>query len=142
MVNLNLLLAHCINSFPGPDNSYITEGPHASAFSARAGKTHYLGQPIPSGHIWQARDSILQTMIKRAQDAIAPYADPAVGLPDPSFILQLPDEVYSGSNLYAVQKTFTGPFQFDVFFDSASATQKLTCQFSLLCNICEALTCL
>ncbi|KAK0197344.1 glycoside hydrolase [Armillaria mellea] len=110
----------------GPDNTYITEGPHASSFSARAGKTHYLGQPIPTGHIWQARDSILQTMIKRAQDVIAPYADPAVGLPDPSFILQLPDEVYSGSTLYAIQKTFTGPFQFDVFFDSASATQKLT----------------
>lgn len=109
-----------------PDNSYITEGPHASAFSARAGKTHYLGQPIPTGHIWQARDSILQAMIKRAQDVIAPYADPAVGLPDPSFILQLPDEVYSGSNLYAIQKTFKGPFQFDVFFDSASLTQKLT----------------
>ncbi len=37
------------------------------------------------------------------------------------------------------RRRLRGPFQFDVFFDSASATQKLTCQFSLLCNICEAL---
>lgn len=47
--------------------------------------------------------------------------------PDPSFVLQLADEVYMGSNLYAIQKSFEGEFQFDVFFESASSKQKLSC---------------
>lgn len=46
--------------------------------------------------------------------------------PDPSFVLQLPDEIYTGSNLFAVQKSFEGEFQFDIFFESASAKQKLS----------------
>lgn len=57
-----------------------------------------------------------------------PYEDPTLIPPDPAFVLQLPDEVLTGSNLYAVQKMFDGPFSFDIFFESASAKQKLTCQ--------------
>jgi len=67
----------------------------------------------------------LQTIIKRAQDILTSYKDPVTGPPDPSFVLQLPDEVYTGSNLYAIQKSFDGKFQFDVFFESASSKQKL-----------------
>lgn len=66
--------------------------------------------------------------MKRAQEVIAPYRDPAAGIPDPSFVLQLPDEIYSGSNLYAVQKSFDGEFQFDVFYESASSKQTLSCE--------------
>lgn len=62
----------------------------------------------------------------RARPIIAPYQDPTVGAPDPSFILQLPDENAINSNLFAVQKFFDGPFQFDVYFDSASVKQNLT----------------
>lgn len=69
-------------------------------------------------------------IFKRASAILEPYrgAQAAPGVPDPSFVLQLADEVYFGSNLYAVQKTFEGEFQFDVFFESASAKQKLTCK--------------
>ena len=63
-------------------------------------------------------------MIRHAQDIIKSYTDPQRGYPDPAFIFQLPDEIYSGSNLYAVQKHFDGPFQFDVFFESGK--QKLS----------------
>lgn len=72
-------------------------------------------------------DVLMQAILKHAQEAITPYQDPSKGLPDPSFVLQLPDEVYSGSNLYAVQKSFDGEFQFDVFFDSGGVKQKLSC---------------
>lgn len=68
----------------------------------------------------------MQSMIKRAQEILTPYKD--IGFPDPSFVLQLPDEVYTGSNLYAIQKSFEGEFQFDVFFESASSKQKLSCK--------------
>ncbi|KAJ7581002.1 glycoside hydrolase [Mycena floridula] len=108
----------------GPDNVAITEGPHAAAFQARIGKTHFLGQPVPSGSIWQAKEVILQSIIKRAQDIVNPYKD--IGPPEPAFVLQLPDEIYTGSNLIAIQKSFTGEFQFDIFFESASSKQKLS----------------
>jgi len=43
------------NLFAGPSNTAVTEGPHASAFEERIGKTHYVGQPVPPGNIWQAK---------------------------------------------------------------------------------------
>lgn len=73
-------------------------------------------------------EHLMNTILKHAQEAIAPYQDPAGGAPDPSFVLQFPDEVYTSSNLYAVQKLFEGEFQFDVFFESGSNKQKLNCK--------------
>jgi mannosyl-oligosaccharide glucosidase len=67
----------------------------------------------------------MQNLATHARTVLAPYQDPSAGPPDPSFTIQLNDEVLSGSNLYAVQKTFNGPFSFDVFFESASAGKKL-----------------
>ncbi|KAJ7470519.1 glycoside hydrolase [Mycena latifolia] len=110
----------------GPDNTPTTRGNHADKFEERIGKTHFFGQPVPQGGIWQAKELILQNIIKRAQEIILPYRDATAGPPDPSFVLQLPDEIYTGSNLYAVQKSFDGEFQFDVFFESASSKQKLS----------------
>ncbi|KAJ8482276.1 hypothetical protein ONZ51_g5462 [Trametes cubensis] len=110
----------------GPHNTLITEGSYASDFQHRLGKTHYLGARVPPGQVWQAKDIIQNTIVKAAQEAIASYKDGAKGYPDPAFVYQLPDEAYTGSNLFAVQKHYDGPFQFDVFFESASAKQKLS----------------
>lgn len=74
----------------------------------------------------------MNVLINRAQGILSPYREPQSVPPDPSFVLQLPDEVYTGSNLYAVQKSFEGEFQFDVFFDSASTKQKLSSKASSL----------
>ena len=68
----------------------------------------------------------MQPIMKYATEAIEPYKDGSRGYPDPSFIFQLPDEINFGSNLYAVQKHYDGPFQFDVFFESAK--KKLSCK--------------
>ena len=77
-------------------------------------------------------ETIMKSIIEHGQAAVAPYQDSPLGVPDPSFVLQLPDEVYTGSNLYAVQKFFDGPFQFDIYFDSGSVKQKLTCKRTFL----------
>ena len=134
---------------PGPNNTAVTEGPHADEFRKRLGKTHFVGQMIPSGHIWRAKgevmcsvaaifltmhapDYISKSLIERAQEIITPYQDSTKGPPPhPSFVLQLPDEVYLGSNLFAFQKSFDGPFHFDIFFESASSKQKLSCTSSV-----------
>lgn len=73
---------------------------------------------------------ILGSIVNYAKELLKPYEDPTLTPPDPSFVLQLPNEVLTGSNLYAVQKIYQGPFQFDVFFESSSAKQKLSCSSS------------
>ncbi|KAI0933864.1 hypothetical protein AcV5_005895 [Taiwanofungus camphoratus] len=110
----------------GPDNDAVTTGPFSSAFAHRIGKTHFAGLRAAPGDMWQAKDYILRNILEYARNALEPHKDSTSGLPDPSFILQLSDELYSASNLYAVQKFFDGPFQFDVFFESASAKHKLS----------------
>lgn len=137
------------NSASGDENHAVTSGPHADVFRARLEKTHFIGRPIKAGEMWQARrkssflsqvlcsefnwvicctETIIKSIIEHGQVAVAPYQGSSLGIPDPSFILQLPDDVYTGSNFYAVQKSFDGPFQFDIYFDSGSVKQKLTCE--------------
>lgn len=68
----------------------------------------------------------MQAIMRNAQTALAPYKDPSVGAPDPSFVLLLPDETASESNLLGFQKSFEGPFQFDIIFESTSANHRLS----------------
>ncbi|KAF9484872.1 glycoside hydrolase [Pholiota conissans] len=110
------------------DNKHVVQGAHADSFKDRIGKTHYVGLPVKPGDIWQANQYLLRSIIERARPMIQEYQDPTTGAPDPSFLLQLPDEAGIGSNLFGVQKSFDGPFQFDVYFDSASVKQELTAQ--------------
>jgi mannosyl-oligosaccharide glucosidase len=70
-------------------------------------------------------EMILQNIITQARAVIEPYQSTPASVPDPSFALQLNDEILSGSNLFAIQKTFDGAFSFDVYFESASAGHKL-----------------
>ena len=74
-------------------------------------------------------DYIVGSIVSHAKEALGPFQDPAIIPPDPSFVLQLPGEILAGSTLYAVQKTFDGPFQFDVFYESTSSKQKLSCMY-------------
>lgn len=77
----------------------------------------------------RSQEHILQDIIKHGTEAIGPWKDHPEGPPDPSFVYQLSDEILSGSTLYAIQKLFDGPFSFDIFFESAGAKQKLSCEF-------------
>ncbi|CAE7193650.1 unnamed protein product [Rhizoctonia solani] len=110
----------------GSDNTYITEGAHAEAFTRTAGKTHVVGAVVQPGQVWQAKDILLKNIIDHATTVIKPYNEDKQNPPDPAFVLALEDEVRSGSNLYAVQKTFNGPFSFDVYYQSGSAEATVT----------------
>lgn len=72
-------------------------------------------------------DAIMPKILEGAQASVNFYQQSEQEPPDPSFVLHLPNEVYSESNLFAVQKLFDGKFQFDIFFESGSAKQKLDC---------------
>ncbi|KAN0141302.1 Glycoside hydrolase [Lactarius tabidus] len=103
----------------GPNNEAFSDGPFADAFAQRIGKTHYSGFRVPPGSVWQAKEFISQQLGNNAGKAVEGITD-VNQAPDPSFTLQLSDETYSGSNLFAIQKFFDGKFQFDVFFESRS----------------------
>ncbi|TFL06922.1 glycoside hydrolase [Pterulicium gracile] len=107
------------------ENEPITTGPMASKFTERIGKTHFLGRHMEQGKVWTARETILENIISHASPILKEYQDPKASPPDPAFTLQLSDETYSNSNLYAIQKFFEGSFQFDVLYDSGSSNQKL-----------------
>lgn len=47
---------------PGPNNQAVTWGPHAHGFQDRIGKTHFIGRPVKSGDIWQAKGKELQVL--------------------------------------------------------------------------------
>lgn len=68
----------------------------------------------------------MKNIVDHAREAVEPYREPGADVPDPSHVLQLSDDVYINSNLFAVQKSFEGEFQFDVFFESASSKQTLS----------------
>lgn len=71
----------------------------------------------------------MERMLAHAKAGLAPYQEnKGQAPPDPSFVLQFPDEVDEGATLYGVQKSFDGPFQFDVFYESASGKHSLTCK--------------
>ncbi|KIK79717.1 glycoside hydrolase family 63 protein [Paxillus rubicundulus Ve08.2h10] len=108
----------------GFDNRALTTGPHSEVFADRLGKSHFVGLRVDPGQVWTAKEFIMQSLLKRAGPIAEQYRQ-AEHAPDPSFVLQLPDETVTASNLFAVQKLFDGEFEFDVFFESSSASQKL-----------------
>ena len=144
VTHAELIFLDDVNILSGPENRAVEFGRHSSDFEDRIGKTHYVGRRLGAEEVWQAKgmnyeslfwavsiclhkEHILKEIVDRAREAIQPYRAPEAGLPHPSWILQLPDDIYTGSNLFAYQKSFDGPFQFDVFYESASAKQKLSC---------------
>ncbi|CAA7265444.1 unnamed protein product [Cyclocybe aegerita] len=115
-----------IRIFDSIDNRAVLGGPHVETFRKRLGRAHFIGRSINPGDVWKAKAHIMGALMERGRQVIAPYQDPNVGAPDPSFVLQLPDDVHTNSNLFAVQKFFDGAFQFDVLFDSGSSKQMLS----------------
>lgn len=69
----------------------------------------------------------MQSIVTGANREIPKY--PEGPAPEPAFILTLPNEVYNGASLFAVQKSFEGEFSFDVYYD-APGVKKLDCGFT------------
>jgi mannosyl-oligosaccharide glucosidase len=113
----------------------------------------------PPGQVWQAKgwvsahklsiftylqtvvDILLKNIIDHATTVIKPFNEDKQNPPDPAFVLELEDEVLSGSNLYAIQKTFNGPFSFDVYYQSGSAGTKLDGTIIILAHTCLYANC-
>lgn len=86
----------------------------SSSFSSHA-DVSYAAVPVPVGSIWQAKEAILQQLLKSAQETLASYGQGGP-FPDPATVLHLPDDVYTSASLWAIQLNFDGPFEFDISF--------------------------
>ncbi|KAF9792420.1 glycoside hydrolase [Thelephora terrestris] len=108
----------------GPGNVYVDE---ASRIGDAVGRTSFAGYRVEPGNVWQAKKYIMDQIFARTGEILEPFRsqENKGKVPSPSFTLQVSNNVQPGSNLFAVQKTFSGPFQFDVFYESASANHNL-----------------
>ncbi|GJJ12478.1 hypothetical protein Clacol_006720 [Clathrus columnatus] len=106
-------------------NKAVMDGSAIEDYEEKLGKTPFLGIRVQSEQMWTAKSLIISSLMTAAQNILKPYQQSEIPLPDPSFLFQLPNEVHSMSNLFAIQKTYDGKFQFDIFFESSSIHQNL-----------------
>ncbi|SPO25518.1 related to ER glucosidase I [Ustilago trichophora] len=102
-------------------NQFITNPTGSSnlhEYADSAGKSHVFGKRIPVDSVWKAKDVIQSDLMVNLQQAAQTFG--AESMPDPALALRLSDQIAPGSTIFAVQKSFTGNFTFDVFYDSAS----------------------
>ncbi|KAG9010083.1 Processing alpha glucosidase I [Tulasnella sp. JGI-2019a] len=112
--------------FVHSDSSHIVdEGLLSHDFENRRGKTHFVGRSLPTGSAWMTKEMINKAIMDFAMPLATKYQEKQQGLPEPAFLLTLPDDVTSGSNVYAIQKQFEGEFTFDIFYESASGEHHL-----------------
>jgi mannosyl-oligosaccharide glucosidase len=71
---------------------------------------------VPPGNAWRAKDLILQDMVKAAQEKIKVHGQD--NPPDPAILFSLSNEVKTGANFYAFQKTYEQTFSLDIFYDT------------------------
>ncbi|PFH63066.1 hypothetical protein XA68_18203 [Ophiocordyceps unilateralis] len=95
--------------------------------SSRTGDTTVVySQQLAHDMLWQAKAVVFQQLQRSAaevQEAMA--GDDGQATPPPWQVYRIQHKPGKG-NVHVVQKTFEGPFQFDVLFSSASAGVELT----------------
>ncbi|PWZ02275.1 glycoside hydrolase [Testicularia cyperi] len=99
-------------------NTFVPHPQHYDRFAETAGRTHFFGKRVPTDSVWKAKDIIQNDLMAGLQEVLQEFSRD--DLPSPTLTLKLSNSVHPGSTFYAVQKSFTGNFTFDVFFDSAS----------------------
>lgn len=104
------------SQFPARESRPNTRGRHAEEYGNLVDRINLAGLVVPSGNAWRAKDIILQDIVKAAQEKIARHGQDSP--PDPAILFSLPNEVRTGANFYAFQRTYEHPFSVDVFYET------------------------
>lgn len=96
---------------------------HPISAKRDASKTMVKSLTVPEEHVWQAKQILFQ-LLKTSVDGVVEEYGPE-NAPPPWEVYQVANEPGTG-NVQIVQKTFEGPFEFDVLFSSASAGPDIT----------------
>lgn len=115
----------------------MTGGDKAQTLSEQALSTGFLGLKVPAGTIWRAKDFLLDHVRGMLSDVQQRYAPQ--NFPEPSSLYQLPDSDVPGSNLFFLQSTFEGSFEFDIIYQSGPehVSKKVTNSGALCAQIQE-----
>lgn len=113
----------------------VTKGPslnrhpvvqHHAAFGRPLDRTMVKSVQIPPGNLWQSKQIFFQELVKELDAYKQQYGEDNMPAPPLSFTIGTGDQ--QAANFHLIQKTFSGPFQFDVLFSSASAGEPMTSQ--------------
>ncbi|WFD42084.1 mannosyl-oligosaccharide glucosidase [Malassezia psittaci] len=105
------------------DGQVVVRGRHPALepFTLRFGKdhqeTHYSGMHVPVDQVWRAKEPILGMLTNRVQTLSSQRSQQGETL-TPAQLLQLPDISDPDSTLLTLQRSFTGNFTLDIFFNS------------------------
>lgn len=109
----------------------ITEGSnkhprstHELAKSRPADKARHISLSVPDDNTWKARDIFVTFMQDSVQKYYEKYSDDA-SLP-PWVITSIEPVPNIKGNLHLIQRTFEGPFEFDIIFNQKSDKPRLT----------------
>lgn len=121
----------------------ITEGKnkhpkstHKLAKSRVAEKARHISLRVPDDNVWKARDIFVTLMQDSIQKYYEQYSEDAT-LP-PWVITSLESIHKMKGNLHLIQRTFEGPFEFDIIFNQKRANPKFSsASFSSVLNKSE-----
>lgn len=82
---------------------------------------HYLGLQVPQDVLWRGKEVIQADLSSSVKKAFEAYG--AESLPHAADLLTLTDSVQPSSNFLAVQRTFSGNFSIDLFYDANDSPQ-------------------
>ena len=111
-----------IDVTPGPSSNK-----HPASLDGKYGKylegTLVASMTVPEEAIWQTKPILLQHMKEEIDAYVAKYGDSESPPPWQAFtIANRP----GAGNVHLIQKVFEGPFEFDVLYSSASASEAIT----------------
>lgn len=106
----------------GPDNASPARS-HESWDQKPLDRTLAASTQVAGGAIWQAKN-ILFSLMKPEVDALVDQYKQE-DMPPPWQVFTIPNDIKDG-NLHLVQKVFQGPFEFDILYNSASASKPVS----------------
>ncbi|CCG85125.1 putative mannosyl-oligosaccharide glucosidase, partial [Taphrina deformans PYCC 5710] len=94
------------------ENTY-PEYRHPLADAKGQSKTNFLGVKVLPKNIWQAKEILLQMLSETITKIQQHYA---ANPPEPALLFALPNAAQPNSNLAYLQRTYEGPFEFDIAY--------------------------
>ncbi|KAI5305576.1 hypothetical protein KEM56_004001 [Ascosphaera pollenicola] len=108
----------------GPDSNNFLSHDHPSYEERPLTRTMVSSLLAPADAIWRAKGLLFAQL----QSVISGYLEKygRENIPPPPQMFTIPNSVEEDGNIYYIQKTFSGKFEFDILFSSASAEKPVT----------------
>lgn len=108
----------------GPSSNRFISHDHPSYEEAPLSRTMVSSILAPAEAIWQAKGLLFAQLQSSIAKLVEKYGRENV--PPPPQMFTIPNSSDEEGNMYYVQKTFSGKFEFDILFSSASAKKPVT----------------